>query len=584
MAKLLIDIDVNGQAKVKQLDKAFKDVEHSAGGVSKQSRATAASIATMATGFVSGAAAVYALQRAFRETLSAGFEFAKQMEESKAGLQSLALAVQDKNIPLTERMTAATKEATVVMAELQKVNAKTPHTLDQTNQIYKAMYVSMKNVGASSQDIIGITQKLSVAAGAAGIEFNSLLAGVDGLATGTVLANSDLGRFLSSLGLTNEELKSSTDVVKLLNESLQDFKAIDTITTATSNLKNAWGALAETVTRDIFTGAKDGMNELSGIMGKMSEEDTQRLREALNGFAVAATTAVLGVAKAVVFLADGFEALGARIAGAAFRIEHGLFLNDAESAALERMYQGTKDNIAARGDFIKSLELSVDTMSNSIKANEKKKKAIIDESEAYDILNEKVDNNTESLGQSTDAELDKIYADELLALGLDEQGNELDRVNDRLGENADAYDKASAAVRVYEDSINSLSVTQSASERNSGTSGVYKTTSGAYDPGTDYVNTLNPYTYTSLTTDALGNSINQFGYADGGYTGDIPTNQVAGVVHGKEYVVNAKTTKDLGLNNQGGVFGDMRDLMYELTLTMKQNLKYTKRTAISGGI
>lgn len=47
------------------------------------------------------------------------------------------------------------------------------------------------------------------------------------------------------------------------------------------------------------------------------------------------------------------------------------------------------------------------------------------------------------------------------------------------------------------------------------------------------------------------------GYSSGGYTGDIGTDKVAGVVHGKEYVVNADTTKDLGLNNSVGLFGEM---------------------------
>lgn len=37
------------------------------------------------------------------------------------------------------------------------------------------------------------------------------------------------------------------------------------------------------------------------------------------------------------------------------------------------------------------------------------------------------------------------------------------------------------------------------------------------------------------------------GFEKGGYTGDMGTKEVAGVVHGKEFVVDAKTTKDLGL-------------------------------------
>lgn len=50
---------------------------------------------------------------------------------------------------------------------------------------------------------------------------------------------------------------------------------------------------------------------------------------------------------------------------------------------------------------------------------------------------------------------------------------------------------------------------------------------------------------------------NQYGYSSGGYTGNIGINDIAGVVHGQEYVVNAQTTRDLGLNNSAGVFKDI---------------------------
>jgi len=61
------------------------------------------------------------------------------------------------------------------------------------------------------------------------------------------------------------------------------------------------------------------------------------------------------------------------------------------------------------------------------------------------------------------------------------------------------------------------------------------------------------------------------GYRKGGYTGDGGVNSVAGQVHGQEYVLNANTTKNLGLNNDsGGVFTEMSQLMFE-------QLKVTKR-------
>ncbi len=204
-----------------------------------------------------------AVGTALYSVAKAGFAYNNAMEQNLQGLTALSVATQNKSIPVMQRYATATKEATATMAELQKINVQTPHTLDQTNKIYKAMYVSMKNVGASTDDMVELTRSLSIASGAAGIEFNSLLAGVDGLASGTVLANSDLGRFLSSLGLTNEALKNSTDKVALLNSALEDFKAADTMNVAVSNLTNAFDKLAGRLTKPMFELAKDGANELA---------------------------------------------------------------------------------------------------------------------------------------------------------------------------------------------------------------------------------------------------------------------------------------------------------------------------------
>ncbi|OAV05921.1 Phage tail length tape-measure protein 1 [Moraxella catarrhalis] len=45
------------------------------------------------------------------------------------------------------------------------------------------------------------------------------------------------------------------------------------------------------------------------------------------------------------------------------------------------------------------------------------------------------------------------------------------------------------------------------------------------------------------------NAISPKGFATGGYTGNMGINQVAGVVHGQEYVLNAKATKRIGVGN-----------------------------------
>ena len=77
------------------------------------------------------------------------------------------------------------------------------------------------------------------------------------------------------------------------------------------------------------------------------------------------------------------------------------------------------------------------------------------------------------------------------------------------------------------------------------------------------------------------------GFATGGYTGDYPAHQIAGVVHGGEFVVNAKTTRILGLNkDNGGVFvkmlGELSAMRKEIQELRKENeelKRYTKATA-----
>jgi len=584
MAILNIDIQVkdDGSVQINKVTKSAKNAEKETSKLKQTNKALSNSYKDLKTDigkFVGVVASIYAVAKAFQalyditsKIVADGFAWNKQIEESKAGLNALALVMQDKALPLTERMIGANKEAIVTLKELQKINALTPHTLDQTNKIYKAMYVSMKNVGASSQEIINLTQKLSVAAGAAGIEFNSLLAGVDGLATGTVLANSDLGRFLGSLGLTNQALKESDDVVKLLNESMKDFRQLDTITTATSNLANAWGELAGELTQDIFKGSKDGLNDISTLLKSMNDEDIKNIRESFNGMAIAMLSALTSMAQGVVFLADGFESLGARIAEAAFRIENGLFLNDAETAALERMIQKTKDNIAGRAAFIATLKKSEQALITSIIVSQNASKANISQADTQEILNARIEKEVELIGQATEVELEKIYADELAAIGLDKFGNELAKVNTALGESVGYYDDASQSIDDYSNAVDRANNSVLGASSSIITSSTYRASpQDYYDMGWE------------LPADYYTNPEYR-GYATGGYTGDMSTSEIAGVVHGQEYIVDAQTTSDLGLNGSGGIFESMDGKLdqlanlYEINKTLKRILTIDKNT------
>ena len=218
---------------------------------------------------------------AIEQTIKTGIEFNKNMENSVAGLTALTVAtssnisVMGKHLSIMEKYRLAQIEATKTTKELIRINAQTPHTLNQTIQIYKSIYSSMKKAGATNEQMIELTKKLSIAAGAAGIEFNQLLSGVDGLATGTVLVNSDLGRFLRSMGLTNETLKNSKDVVGLLLDKFKDFKAVDTFDVALSNAKNSLQVFAGELSKPIFDSFKEGLKESSSWLDDL----TKKLKE-----------------------------------------------------------------------------------------------------------------------------------------------------------------------------------------------------------------------------------------------------------------------------------------------------------------
>lgn len=77
-------------------------------------------------------------------------------------------------------------------------------------------------------------------------------------------------------------------------------------------------------------------------------------------------------------------------------------------------------------------------------------------------------------------------------------------------------------------------------------------------------------------------AIKDTGFKSGGYTGNMGTSQVAGVVHGQEYVLNAQATKRIGvdnlnaLNNGGSINGGVNVIInvpqgYKAVQTQDQN-------------
>ncbi|WP_026804681.1 hypothetical protein [Aliarcobacter lanthieri] len=151
-----------------------------------------------------------------------------------------------KQLSTQEKYSLANVEATKSLELLQKASLNTSLSFEQNVKMYDTMYLGMQKTGASVEDMVYITEKLAIAAGEK-VDFNSIIAGIDGLADGTVLANSDLGRFLKSIGLTNEAIKESSNVVALFKSKLSDFQSLDSYSSKIAKLGNAKDTLAKNI-------------------------------------------------------------------------------------------------------------------------------------------------------------------------------------------------------------------------------------------------------------------------------------------------------------------------------------------------
>jgi len=281
--EILFEVTDKASPEIKKLQSQLKTLNPQIKNIDKSTSQLSNSLTGLAKQAIGAYLGFQTLSKAYNLTITRGLKYNESIESQTKGLTSLIFAT-DKYIQsiadVTDeqtRFTLSAEMAVDTMAELERINANTPQSLEQTAKIYKSMLPSMQDVGATTADLIKLTEKLAIASDATNIEFNSLLAGVDGLATGTVLANSDLGRFLGAIGLTNKALKETDDVMgTLLNSKLGQFRAdTDKMSVVVSGLNVQWDKLTGTLTKNIFETQKEGIKDLTtGIQLLTKDKDT----------------------------------------------------------------------------------------------------------------------------------------------------------------------------------------------------------------------------------------------------------------------------------------------------------------------
>lgn len=226
--------------------------------------------------------------------------------------------------------------------------------------------------------------------------------------------------------------------------------------------------------------------------------------------------------------------------------------NDTTNVDLAEEYKTQSDKLL---DSLKYLDDTSNFASSQAQQLEKfrAQRAIDQLDEARMEVAEEADANLEALNQIKDA----IY-------GTDTTDN-VNAVKDALDGANGVTDKVTAVEGVLDnvsyyvsDNMSQTSLTGKVKRVNTSDNGYWDATNERW-VSTGGSNTIYEY------------------YKSGGYTGNGGINDEVGIVHGQEYVVNAQSTKDLGLNGTGGVFSVMASRLATIEEILLEELKTSKK-------
>lgn len=280
--------------RIKSNDQAIKKLNTRLGEFERQSKQSSVTASALTKNIVAIGGAYLSLSAAYEQTIARGIEVNKTFEQLELSIAALAtvnaryIGVIDETASATDRFSQSQKFAKEQIAELEIINKQTPQTLAQTVQVYKTLLPQVLQYGGSLEDLNRITKQVALSAAASGVEFNAVLASIDGLASGTFLANSDYGRFLSTVGLTPKKLKESDDSIRLIIESLKDFEALapelqKSYGASLSNLSNAWDKVTKSITVQVFEDLKVSVNDTTLALEGFTQEtkDLEALASAI---------------------------------------------------------------------------------------------------------------------------------------------------------------------------------------------------------------------------------------------------------------------------------------------------------------
>lgn len=151
------------------------------------------------------------------------------------------------------------KQSENILKELNVTNQKTKFSLSEIVESFNMFYATSAKGGDKNKAVLAM-DSIALAAQAVGKDLKALTPMMDSLATGTVVAASEMGSFMKITGLTNEELKKANQSGKLyeyLIDKLANFKelsneAAKSYDVAFGGLKSELSDISKELSRPMF--------------------------------------------------------------------------------------------------------------------------------------------------------------------------------------------------------------------------------------------------------------------------------------------------------------------------------------------
>ncbi|GHV09142.1 hypothetical protein AGMMS50229_18730 [Campylobacterota bacterium] len=142
------------------------------------------------------------------DAAKAGIQYNSTLEQTQLALKATIASYVD-SATMSGKLAGAQALAATQMGRLTGLAAQSGLAFGELSQSFKTFLPGALKAGMSLDQAANASARLTAAGKLMGLEMGAIIAGIDGVASGTILANSDFGRFLSGVGLTSDALKEA---------------------------------------------------------------------------------------------------------------------------------------------------------------------------------------------------------------------------------------------------------------------------------------------------------------------------------------------------------------------------------------